>query len=67
MRCAWLRRYFPQVAIKGDRHQSAQHCDPGGLLGLTWVGLALTDRASFADAFPLPTLPGPFERQPVNG
>jgi len=29
-----------------------QHSLPGGLLDLTWVGLAPTDRASFAGAFP---------------
>jgi hypothetical protein len=33
-----------------------QHSLPGGLLGLTWVGLAPTDRASFPGAFPLRTL-----------
>jgi hypothetical protein len=33
-----------------------QHSLPGGLLGLTGVGLAPTDRASFPGAFPLPTL-----------
>src|SRR5882757_5348141 len=33
-----------------------QHSLPGGLLGLTWAGLAPADRASFAGAFPLPTL-----------
>src|ERR1700730_14769877 len=29
-----------------------QHSLPGGLLGLTWAGLAPADRASFAGAFP---------------
>src|ERR1700738_2596760 len=33
-----------------------QHSLPGGLLGLTWAGLAPADRASFAGAFPLPIL-----------
>src|SRR6202035_3653651 len=33
-----------------------QHSLPGGLLGLTWAGLAPADRASFAGAFPLPPL-----------
>src|SRR3984893_4626235 len=33
-----------------------QHSLPGGLLGLTWAGLAPADRASLAGAFPLPTL-----------
>src|SRR6202048_4338300 len=33
-----------------------QHSLPGGLLGLTWAGLAPAYRASFAGAFPLPTL-----------
>ena len=28
-----------------------QHSLPGGLLGLTWAGLAPVDRASFAGAF----------------
>src|SRR5205085_3315733 len=31
-----------------------QHSLPGGPLGLTWVGLAPTDRASFAGAFAHP-------------
>src|SRR6202040_1653672 len=35
-----------------------QHSLPGGLLGLTWAGLAPADRARFAGAFPLPTLRG---------
>ena len=34
------------------RRRLTQHSLPGGLLGLTWAGLAPADRASFAGAFP---------------
>ena len=33
------------------RRRLTQHSLPGGLLGLTWAGLAPADRASFAGAF----------------
>ena len=36
-----------------SRVQFTQHSLPGGLLGLTWTGLAPADRASFLGAFPL--------------
>src|SRR2546428_11390389 len=35
--------------LRGRRHRRlTQHSLPGGLLGLTWAGLAPADRASFA-------------------
>jgi hypothetical protein len=34
------------------RRRLTQHSLPGGLLSLTWAGLAPADRASFAGAFP---------------
>src|ERR1700738_3966122 len=44
-----------------------QHSLPGGLLGLTWAGLAPADRASFAGAFPLPTLQSGSVLTPSHG
>src|ERR1700739_3565103 len=42
----------PLCTLRGRRcRRLTQHSLPGGLLGLTWVGLAPTDRASFLGAF----------------
>jgi hypothetical protein len=39
----------PLCTLRGRRHRRlTQHSLPGCLLGITWVGLAPTDRASFA-------------------
>jgi len=42
-----------QLCTLRVRHRCrlTQHSLPGGPLGLTWVGLAPTDRVSLADAF----------------
>ena len=42
----------PLCTLRVRRHRRlTQHSLPGGLLGLTWAGLAPADRASFAGAF----------------
>src|SRR5262249_8193233 len=42
----------PLCTLRVRRHRRlTQHSLPGDLLGLTWVGLAPADRASFAGAF----------------
>ena len=44
----------PLCTLRGRRYlRLTQHSLPGGLLGFTWVGLAPTDRASFAWRLPL--------------
>ena len=64
-----FRGSLPQPAhrlctLRVRRHRRlTQHSLPGGLLGLTWAGLAPADRASFAGAFPLPTLVWGFRSQ----
>ena len=43
----------PLCTLRVRRYRRlTQHSLPGGLLGLTWAGLAPADRASFAGAFP---------------
>jgi hypothetical protein len=47
----------PLCTLRGHRYlRLTQHSLPGGLLDLTWTGLAPADRASLLGAFPLPTL-----------
>ena len=42
----------PLCTLRVRRYRRlTQHSLPGGLLGLTWAGLAPADRASFAGAF----------------
>jgi hypothetical protein len=42
----------PLCTLRVRRHRRlTQHSLPGGLLGLTWAGLAPANRASFAGAF----------------
>src|SRR5467141_1727545 len=42
----------PLCTLRGRRRRRlTQHSLPGGLLGLTWAGLAPADRASFLGAF----------------
>src|SRR5438105_11984817 len=49
--------------LRGRRYlRLTQHSLPGGLLGLTWAGLAPADRASFAWRLPFAH---PTESQPV--
>src|SRR5467141_1869813 len=44
----------PLCTLRVRRHRRlTQHSLPGGLLGLTWAGLAPADRASFAWRLPL--------------
>ena len=44
----------PLCTLRVRRHRRlTQHSLPGGLLSLTWVGLAPADRASFAWRLPL--------------